>query len=44
MNEIRPNRRVSVREHVISRINMIKYKIALVLCAKHFACQKYVVF
>ena len=45
MNEIRPYRLDTVREHVILGINMKnRYKIALVLCVKNFVCQIYVVF
>ena len=40
-----PNRLDTVREHVISGINMKnRYKIVLVLFAINFVCQKYVVF
>ena len=40
INEIRPNRLDTLIEHVISEINIKnRYKIALILCAKHFACQ-----
>ena len=40
INEIRPNQLDTVREHVISGINMRnRYKFVFVLCAKNFACQ-----
>ena len=44
INEIHPNRLDTIREHVVSGKNMKKSinKIAFVLSAKHFACQKYV--
>ena len=45
IKEIRPNRLDAVKKHVISGINMKnRYKIVLLLCAKYFAFQKYVVF
>ena len=45
INKIRPNRLDTVREHVISGINMKnQYKIVLVRFAINFVCQKYVIF
>ena len=39
--EIRPNQLDTVREHVISGINIRNiYKFVFVPCAKNFACQK----